>query len=56
LYFWNVELMPKNMTYDGFVKLINESNLTSNELVSMIYDNRYVTDDNFVKALICSYE
>jgi hypothetical protein len=56
LYFWNVELMPKNMTYDSFVKLINESNLTSNELVSMIYDNRYVTDDNFVKALICSYE
>lgn len=53
LYFWNVDRMPKNITYDDFVKNINNSNLEVSELVSMIYDNRYKEDDDFYKALTC---
>ena len=52
LYFWNIEYLPRDITYDGFVNYINNSNLEHSELISLIYDNRYKRDDTFYNALL----
>ena len=51
LYFWNVNLLPKNIKYDDFCKIVDSSNLKENELISMILDDNYKIDDSFYNSL-----
>ena len=55
LYFWNVNLLPKDITYDKFLNIVESSNLTQNELISMILHNNYKIDDDFYNALTISH-
>lgn len=51
LYFWNVNTLPKNITYDIFNKMVEDSNLTESELISMIFHDNYKVDTDFYKSL-----
>lgn len=51
LYFWNVNTLPRNITYDGFCKIVNDSSLKENELISMILDDKYKIDNNFYDSI-----
>lgn len=52
LYFWNVDSLPKNITYEIFKKNIEDSHLQQSELLSLIYDNKYKLDNTFYNALL----
>jgi hypothetical protein len=52
LYFWNVNSLPKNITYEIFKKNIEDSHLQQSELLSLIYDNKYKLDNTFYNALL----
>lgn len=54
LYFWDVDVLPKNLTYFAFKKLVDESSLERNELISMILNRTIVTDKNFFSSFLIS--
>ena len=51
LYFWDVEKLPNNITYDMFSRLIYDSNLDNTSLLSMILDDNYKFDSDFYNSL-----
>ena len=56
LYFWNIDTLPKNLNYNQFVKMIEDSNLTSNMLISMILNKNNVTDPSFYNSYLVASE
>lgn len=54
LYFWDFNKLPKNINYVDFVKLIDNSSLTSNMLITMILDKTYEKDDSFYNSYLVS--
>jgi len=56
LYFWDTEELPKDLTYSGFKKMIDQSSLTKNELVSMIVDRQKTIDPEFYNSFLVSAE
>lgn len=56
LYFWDIDELPKTLTYVQFKNMIENSSLEKTELISMIGDKRKVTDPNFFASFLVSAE
>lgn len=56
LYFWNVDLLPKDLTYFKFKKMIDDSTLEKPELISMILNKTISIDKDFYQSFLVSAE
>lgn len=54
IYFWDKNKLPKNIKYTDFVKMIDDSSLSSSSLISMILDKNDITDDTFYNSYLVS--
>lgn len=54
LYFWNVDQLPRDLTYIKFKNLIDSSTLEKSELLSMILNRTVVTDKDFYNSFLVS--
>lgn len=56
LYFWNIDLLPKNINYVAFLKLVDDCSMTRPMLISAISDRNYIVDDSFLNSFLISAE
>ena len=54
LYYWNVDVLPRDLTYFAFKNMIDSSSLERNELVSMILNRTLNIDKNFYNSFLIS--
>lgn len=54
LYFWNVDQLPRDITYFKFKNLIDSSTLEKSELMSMILNKTVVIDKDFYNSFLVS--
>lgn len=54
LYFWNVDQLPRDLTYIKFKNLIDSSTLEKSELLSMILNRNVVIDKDFYNSFLVS--
>jgi len=54
LYFWNVDQLPKDLTYFKFKLMVENSNLDRSELISMILNRTVQIDPDFYNSFLIS--